>query len=508
VRDAIARVPQARLRTRNLAGAAALAAGVPIVRFGWTVFAELPADEALAPVYAGVMRTALLGALGLLGALAASYFLARRMVRPIRALGEGADRIGAGRLGERIRVGTDDELDALGAQFNRMAERLQESYATLEARIAERTAQLAAANQAKTRFLAAASHDLRQPMHALALSVGELRETARAPELAALARRIDRSVAALEDLLDALLDISKLDAGAVAAERQAFPLQAVLERLADVLGPAAEEKGLRFRVVPTSLWTESDPALLRRIVLNLVANAVRYTRAGGVVVGCRRHGAEATIVVADSGIGIAAADQARIFEEFYQAGGEQRDRAKGLGLGLAIVERVARLLDHALTVKSQPGRGSVFGVRVPIVPPRREPPASAAPEPGAQLAGLRVLVVDDEPEVRAALGGLLQRWGCSVATAASGAGALAAGEAPDLVLCDLRLGDDESGLDVLDRLKARWGTRPHGIVVTADASSERFAEAHARGYPVLRKPVRPAKLRALVEQLLRERVSG
>lgn len=509
VSDAIARAPAPRLHTRNLAGASVLAVGAPIARFGWTAFAELPAAEALAPVYAGVARTALLGALGLLGALAASYFLARRMARPIEALGAGAERIGAGQLGERIHVGTDDELDALGAQFNRMAERLEESYATLEARIAERTEQLAQANQAKTRFLAAASHDLRQPMFALALTVGELRETVRAPELAALARRIERSVDALEDLLDALLDASKLDAGAIQPERRAFPLQPLLERLADEFAPAAEAKGLRFRVAPTSLWTESDPTLLGRCLLNLVANAVRYTREGGIVVGCRRRGAEAEIVVADSGIGIAAADQARIFEEFYQAGSPQRDRAQGLGLGLAIVDRVARLLGHAITVRSQAGRGSVFGVRVPIVPPRPGEPAAAAPGTDTQLAGLRVLVVDDEPDVRAALDGLLQRWGCSVETAASGEEALAAGRAsPDLVLCDLRLGEDGSGLDVLDRLKARWGTGLHGIIVTADASAERIADAHARGYPLLQKPVRPAKLRALVEQLLRERVPG
>ena len=509
VSDAIAGVPAARLQTRNLAGAKVLAAGVPISRHGWTVFAELPADEALAPVYAVVTRTALLGALGLLGALAASYFLARRMARPIEALGAGAERIGAGQLGERIHIGTGDELEALGAQFNRMAERLEESYATLEARIAERTEQLAQANQAKTRFLAAASHDLRQPMHALALTVGELREAARAPELAALARRIDRSVDALEDLLDALLDISKLDAGAIQPERRAFPLRPLLERLADEFAPAAEAKGLRFRVVPTGLWTESDPTLLGRILLNLVANAVRYTREGGVVVGCRRRGAEAEIVVADSGIGIAAADQARIFEEFYQAGSPQRDRATGLGLGLAIVDRAARLLGHSITVKSQVGRGSLFGVRVPIVPPRPGEPASAAPETGSELAGLRVLVVDDEPDVRAALDGLLQRWGCKVETAADGGEALAAGRAsPDLVLCDLRLGEVESGFDVLDRLKDRWGTSLHGIIVTADASTERIAEAHARGYPLLHKPVRPAKLRALVEQLLSERVPG
>lgn len=509
VADAIGRAPAARLQSRDLDGATVFVVGMPIPRLGWTAFAELPASEALAPVYAGVARTALLGALGLLGAFAASYALARRMVRPIRALGEGADRIGAGRLGERIHVGTGDELEALGAQFNRMAERLEESYATLEARIAERTDQLARANQAKTRFLAAASHDLRQPMHALALTVGELRETARAPELAALARRIDRSVDALEDLLDALLDVSKLDAGAVQAERRAFPLQPLLERLADEFAPAAEAKGLRFRVAPSSLWTESDPTLLGRCLLNLVANAVRYTREGGVVVGCRRRGGEAEIVVADSGIGIAAADQARIFEEFYQAGSPQRDRAQGLGLGLAIVERVARLLGHAIVVKSQVGRGSTFGVRVPIVPPRPGESAPAAPETGAELAGLRVLVVDDEPDVRAALDGLLQRWGCSVETAASGGEALAAGRAsPDLVLCDLRLGDDESGFDVLDRLKARWGKSLHGIIVTADASPERIADAHARGYPLLHKPVRPAKLRALVEELVRERAPG
>jgi signal transduction histidine kinase/CheY-like chemotaxis protein len=509
VADAIAHAPPVRLQSRNLAGETVFVAAMPIPRLGWTAFAELPAREALAPVYASVARTALLGALGLLGALAASYALARRMVRPIRVLGEGADRIGAGRLGERIRVGTGDELDALGAQFNRMAERLEESYATLEARIAERTEQLARANQAKTRFLAAASHDLRQPMHALALTVGELRETARSPELAALARRIDRSVDALEDLLDALLDISKLDAGAVQPERRAFPLQPLLERLADEFAPAAEAKGLRFRVARTSLWTESDPTLLGRCLLNLVANAVRYTRAGGIAVGCRRRGGEAEIVVADSGIGIAAADRARIFEEFFQAGSPQRDRAQGLGLGLAIVERIARLLGHAVTVKSQPGRGSAFGVRVPVVPPRPEAPGPAAVGTAIELAGLRVLVVDDEPDVRASLGGLLERWGCSVETAASGAEAITAGRAaPDFALCDLRLGADESGFDVLDQLKARWGPRLHGIIVTADATPEGIAEAQARGYPLLHKPVRPAKLRALVEQLVRERVPG
>jgi len=509
VAAAIGRVPPAGLQSRDLAGTAVFAVGAPIPRLGWTAFAELPADEALAPVYAGVARTALLGALGLLGAFAASYALARRMVRPIRALGAGADRIGAGRLGERIDVGTGDELEALGAQFNRMAERLEESYATLEARIAERTAQLAQANQAKTRFLAAASHDLRQPMHALALTVGELREVARSPALAALARRIDRSVDALEDLLDALLDVSKLDAGAIQPERRAFPLRPLLERLADEFAPAAEAKGLRYRAARTSLWTESDPTLLGRCLLNLVANAVRYTREGGVVVGCRRRGAEAEIVVADSGVGIAAADRARIFEEFYQAGGAQRDRAQGLGLGLAIVERVARLLGHAVTVTSQPGRGSVFAVRVPIVPPRPEAAAPAATAAGSELAGLRVLVVDDEPDVRAALGGLLERWGCAIAIAAGGEEALAAvGESPDLVLCDLRLGEDESGFDVLDRLKARWGAGLLGILVTADAAPDRIAEARARGYPLLHKPVRPAKLRALVEQLVRERVPG
>jgi signal transduction histidine kinase/CheY-like chemotaxis protein len=509
VSDAIARAPVPRLDSRNLAGTAVLAAGAPIARLGWTAFAELPANEALAPVYAGAARAALLGALGLLGAFAASYFLARRMVRPIRALGEGADRIGAGRLGERIRLDTGDELDALGAQFNRMAERLEESYATLEAKIAERTAQLAAAGEAKTRFLAAASHDLRQPMHALALTVGELRETVQAPELAVLARRIDRSVDALEDLLDALLDISKLDAGAIRAERRAFPLQPLLERLGDEFAAAAEAKGLRLRVAPTSLWTESDPALLGRCLLNLAANAVRYTRAGGVVVGVRRRGTEAEIVVADSGIGIAAADRARIFEEFYQAGNRERDRTKGLGLGLALVDRIAQLLGHAITVRSRVGRGSAFGVRVPVVAPRGDLQAAGIePAVGTQLAGLRVLVVDDEPDARAALQGLLARWGCEVDTVSCGGEALAAARgAADLVLCDLRLGE-ESGFDVLERLKMRWEGSLQGVIVTADASPERIGEARARGYPLLHKPVRPAKLRALVEQLARSRVPG
>lgn len=496
--------PGAALLAEDARGIAVMSAAAPVEGLDWTAFVEQPTREALALVYRSLGRTALLVLLGLAISVAASVVLARHMVRPIRALERGAARIGAGELAQRINVQTGDELEALAAQFNRMAARLSEIHATLETRIAERTHELAAANEAKTRFLAAASHDLRQPMHALALFAGQLRHAVDGtPTLTSLVQRIETSIGALQELLDALLDISKLDAGAVVPERSAFALQPLLDRLATTFTPAAEEKGLALRVVPTSLWIDSDPRLLDRILLNLVANAVRYSESGRIVIGCRRRGAQAEIIVADTGIGIAADHLPFVFQEFYQVGNPGRDRARGVGLGLAIVERLALLLGHRLSVRSQAGRGTLFGVCVPISPPR-----AAAVEPavtlGTDLAGRRVLVVDDDAHACAAMIGLLQQWGCSVAAAADRDAALSAAAtvAPEVVICDLRLHDGDSGFAVLDALREQHRTPLVAVIVTGDLAPESMREASARGYPILRKPTPPAKLRAVLEQML------
>ena len=245
------------------------------------------------------------GAARVIASVTASLLFARSMVRPIRQLEARAREIGEGKLDQRIDVGTGDELEALGIQFNRMAERLQEIYASQEARIAERTHDLALANDAKTRFLAAASHDLRQPIHALALFVGQLRADAGSPEAPALLEKIERSVEALEDLLEALLDLSKLDVGAVTSQPKPFAVHPFLSRLVADFAPAAEAKGLALTLVPTKLWVYSDPLLLERILRNLVANAIRYTADGRILIGCRRRGETVDLVVVDTGLGIA-----------------------------------------------------------------------------------------------------------------------------------------------------------------------------------------------------------
>ena len=442
--------------------------------------------------------------LGVIASVTASLLFARSMVRPIRQIEARAREIGEGKLDQRIEVGTGDELGALGFQFNRMAERLQEIHATQETRIAERTHDLALANDAKTRFLAAASHDLRQPIHALALFVGQLRADAGSPDAPALLEKIERSVEALEELLEALLDLSKLDVGAVTPQPKAFPVHSLLSRLVTDFVPAAEAKGLALTLVPTRLWVYSDPLLLERILRNLIANAIRYTADGRILIGCLRRGENVDLLVADTGVGIAPVHMPHVFEEFYQAGPLRGGLTKGLGLGLAIVRRLCVLLDHRITLKSIQGKGTVVRIRVPRAAPQpREDatPMALAPD----LHGTRVLVVDDEALARDAIQGLLAKWGCDVITAegADQAVALARIRRPDLVLCDLNLADGDSGVRVVDRLRREHGAGLACAFITGESAPERISEARAAGHPIAFKPTKPAKLRALIEHLLR-----
>lgn len=497
---------------RNLDGAAVLAVAAPIDRLGWLVVAEQQRREALAPVVRSLAQSAALIALGVVVSILASFALARRLVRPIRTLQARAAAIGAGQLSERIEIATGDELEALARQFNQMAGNLQEIYATLEARIAERTRELAHANEAKSRFLAAASHDLRQPMHALGLFVGQLRAAATDADRRALVGNIEDSVGALESLLESLLDISRLDAGTVQVRRTTFALGPLLARLATGYAAAAQAQGLELRAVPTRVWVDSDPVLLERILINLLSNAIRYTERGRILIGCRRRGERVEVVVADSGVGIAADELPHVFREFYQAKrgasdaphGEQGLGQKGLGLGLAIVDRLAKLLDHPLAVRSVPGRGSRFGISLPIAAPRFKTPADLADLGESSLAGWRVLVIDDDAPVREAMRGQLASWGCNVQLAANGAQAQAAVKthgAPDLVLADLRLADGEDGLAVAQRIHADH-ENVSIVLISGDTAPERLCAAQGSGLPVLAKPVKPARLRALLESLL------
>jgi signal transduction histidine kinase/ActR/RegA family two-component response regulator len=494
---------------RDRAGRAVLAAFAPIPTLGWFVFVEQPLTDAYAPLYSFTARMALLLLLGLILSVVAGLLLARRMVTPIKALRAGAAQVGAGALDHRIEVQTGDELEALAEEFNRMAGRLRESYSGLEQKVEDRTRELAAANQAKSRFLAAASHDLRQPMHALGLFIAQLRGRIVDPDTLALVGKVEAAVTALQELLDSLLDISRLDAGIVKPTVADFRLQPLLGRLESAFAPQAERKGLRLRAVPTNLAVRSDPVLLERVLLNLLSNAVRYTERGGIVIGCRRRGSQVRIEVWDSGIGVAPEHAEAIFQEFYQLGNPERDRRKGLGLGLAIAARLSRLLGSRIDLHSRPGRGSVFAIEIPHgVADTADIPATPL-VPTEILRDAQVLIVDDDALVRDAMASLLAQWGCRVASAANGDEAVGhlRDRLPDAVLCDYRLPNGETGVEVIARLRAAAGQELRAALVTGDTASERLREARQAGYPLLHKPLQPAKLRALLEQLLATRVS-
>jgi signal transduction histidine kinase/CheY-like chemotaxis protein len=491
---------------RDLKGQPVLTAYANIVPLAWVVFVEQPLNEAYAPVYQAMARNAVLLFAGLVLAVLASLVLARRMVTPIQKLQEGAARIGAGALDQHIEVVTHDEIESLANEFNHMAARLRESYAGLEKKVEERTRELESANQAKSRFLAAASHDLRQPMHALGLFIAQLRDRIHEPETLAFVGKVESAVTALQELLDALLDISRLDAGVVSPTPVDFRLQLLFTRLEAAFAPQAERKGVRLRAAPTRLAALSDPVLLERILINLLANAVRYTERGAILLGCRRRADHVRIEVWDTGIGIAPEHREAIFQEFYQVGNPERDRAKGLGLGLAIAARLARLLDNRIEMRSHPGKGSVFAIELPVGVARVEAEAASALAPIETLPGARVLVVDDDALVREAMVSVLRQWGCRVTMAASGEEAIARfdseDEKPEAVLCDYRLPNGETGVDVIARLRAAAGRPIPAALITGDTAPERLREAKLAGHTLLHKPVHPAKLRALLEQLL------
>ncbi|HTY99815.1 MAG TPA: hybrid sensor histidine kinase/response regulator, partial [Rhodocyclaceae bacterium] len=373
---------------------------------------------------------------------------------------------------------------------------------TEAARMAQHVAE--EASVAKSKFLAAASHDLRQPMHALTLFSGALMNENRPAEMVSLAGHIVRSVEALEMLFNSLLDISKLDAGVTQPVLADFPLDAVFARLRNDFSRLAGDKRLRLHIRATAAVVRTDAQLLEQILRNLTANAVRYTETGGVVVGCRRRGDAWHIEVVDSGIGIALAEQGRIFDEFYQIGNQERDRKKGLGLGLAIVRRLTRLLGLSLSLRSRVGRGSVFSLTVPagilVAKARAE-----VQDVRVDFDALRVLVVDDETDVRLALTLLLRGWGCDVLDAESHVQAVAAMEAhqwqPEFAIVDFRLRDGETGIAVLDWLREHFGTPLPGILITGDIAADRLQEVKSSGYRLLHKPVSPAKLRALLRNL-------
>jgi len=462
-----------------------------------------------------VMAGAALTLLGLLFGCLVAIRLARTVSAPILQVVDVVDRFGQGHLSARVPVDSSGSLRALEEGINRMADRIEQHREELERRVDDATRELRVkkdeaeqANAAKSRFLAAASHDLRQPLHAMRLFVDSLRdEVAQQPRAAALVQRVQTSLDATSGMFDALLDISRLEAGVMETDVHVFRIDPVLRRIEMMFTPLAAERGLKFTVVPSRACVRSDPALLDRLLQNLVSNAIKYTANGGVLVGCRRKGARVLVQVWDTGPGIAAEHREEIFQEFFQLDNPARDSRKGLGLGLAIVERIARLLDHPVRLDSMPGRGSVFAVELPrgdASEARGEDARATAIE--HRFPGLRVGVVDDEPPIRDAMREMLGRWGCTVTAAESGRELLErlaqSGTTIDFLICDYRLARGESGLDAVSDVRQSLQRSLPTLLVTGDTGAERLREAHESGYALLHKPVAPVQLRQAIYRLL------
>jgi signal transduction histidine kinase/CheY-like chemotaxis protein len=447
--------------------------------------------------------------------------ISRRITHPILGIRTAVKQIGAGHLDTRIGEMHVQELQELAQGINEMAEQLDIQRETLQQRIDEATREMREkkeeaerANFDKTRFLAAASHDLRQPMHAMGLFMGELSNRIDTPEQRKIVEKVEKveeSVEAMSGLLDSLLDISKLDAGVIVPHEQEFAIDTLLHRLAQDYSPIALKRSITFKVRSVESIVVSDPILLERILSNLISNAIRYVPQHGIVLlACRKRGGYIRIEVRDNGAGIPDAEQQNIFKEFVQLANKARDRSKGLGLGLAIVDRLSKLLGHTVSLRSAPERGSTFAVEVPRVPNVDELLAeatgvqSAATVDSDEYAGLNVLVVDDDELVRNSTAGLLSSWGCR----ASGAGSLAEvkhlteNECFDLIICDYRL-PDGNGLELANGIDSPCEDRPAFILISGDTSPGVLQEVVAKGHHLLHKPVRPAKLRSMLSFVLK-----
>ncbi len=404
----------------------------------------------------------------------------------------------------------------------RAAERvLREANEHLEARVAERTHELSElnrqlllvnqqverANQSKSRFLAAVSHDLTQPLNAAKLFTSSLLEMLPPEdEPARIARHIDDALGATEDLITDLLDISRLEAGKFKAKKLDFALSDVLDNLKAEFGVLAQAGGIQFSVVESRLAVYSDVRLLRRVLQNFLTNAFRYNPGGRVLLGCRRMGDKVRIEVWDNGPGIPEGKQEAIFDEFSRLDHSRTAREQGLGLGLAIARGISLVLGHQLSLRSWPGAGSVFAITLnlatrPVIPSQVTTPALR----DSQLEGVRILCIDNEEDILIAMASLLGRWGCEVRCAQSLEQAeeiIGGGFLPALVLSDYHLDDGKTGLQALHMIRLAHGNGIGGIIISADRKSELQAQIREHGFGYVSKPVKPLKLRALMNSLL------
>lgn len=476
---------------------------------------------------AGLMqreKTALLLALGvgLAGILCGAWIairMGRRVVQPILDVSLRIQRIGRGDFSPQPQATAFDPLHEMQESLEQMARRLALSRDDLRRQVDEVTHELRLQKEqaenatiAKTRFLAAASHDLRQPTHAIGLFAGRLGQLPLDANMRRVVDNLEASVRALQDLLDGLLDLSKLEAGAVQVQLAPVDLGQMLQAIRNDLEVQAADKGLRLRVRPSPYWALSDRPVLQRIVMNLTQNAIRYTQKGTVLVSSRpaERGNGIRIEVWDSGIGIAPEHHATIFTEFFQVGNTGRDRTQGMGLGLNIVQRSAQILGHTITLRSEVGCGTRFTVTVPRI---EEPSGISAAQADPRLfaaydfTGQTVLLLEDDDLARSAMVELLSSWGCQVLAASSltlASTLLAAAPDVSVIVSDFRLGEADDGMGAIFKLRAQARRHVPACLVSGDLDGALMQMARDAGITLLHKPVRPAKMRSLLRHLFND----
>lgn len=393
-------------------------------------------------------------------------------------------------------------------ESNRNLQRQIEERERIELALREARDAAEAANRSKDKYLAAASHDLLQPLNAARLLISTLRERELPNAEHNLVERSHLALEGAEDLLTDLLDISKLDQAAIKPDLDVYRLEELLAPLASEFDGVAAARGLRLRLRIVDCAVHTDFRLLTRILRNFLSNACRYTETGGVLLGARRRDGFVELQVWDSGRGIPADQLDKIFLEFNQLDVGRAAERKGVGLGLAIVERIARMLGYPVRVSSQPGRGSLFSIRVPLAVERPQRPAQAMPQQllGDPLPGRRLLVIDNEEAILHSMAALLGQWGCEVVTALDLPEALQSlqGRAPDVILADFHLDHGMLGCQVILQLREAFGWPIPALIISADRSDACRRELQALGAPLLNKPVKPGKLRAVLSQLLQD----